>query len=1155
MRRIRSTRSIRSIRWLGCLLGASALVVAPAGVAAASPPGGRAAPLATAPATAPRLSAAEARAFSRNVSQRVIVVLRAQPAAVSHQAAPRLEATVAGLQRPLIGELRQTAARNVHSLTLVDAVAATVSKGEEAWLRRDPAVARVVPDVLIPMAPLATMPSSVLSSGPGRASLGSGVTPPAGACPTGKSVQLNPQAVELIHAASQSGKGDTAATLGYTGAGVRVGIVAGGIDVNNPDYIRANGQHVIADYRDFSNTGTLGNQGSASIESFLDASSVAAQGRSVFSLQKFIGNLSSPCNIRLRGVAPGVTLDIMDVFGTAPAAYSSTVLQGIDWAVLHDHVNVLNESLGANPYPDNGAYDLTQLADNAAVARGVTVISSTGDAGPANTIGSPASDPKVISTGASTAYRLWGQLGFPSVPGVRETGWVNDNVSALSSGGVMQSGRTLDVVAPGEIGWIDCTPVLSRFPACTNLAGKPSSLQAVGGTSEAAPLTSGTAALVIQAYREGHRGASPSPAVVKQIITSTAQDIAAPGDQQGAGLVDAYAAVLAARSYGNATGAAGHAVLSSTSQLDAAGPAGTPQTLSDTLTNDGAGPVTVHLSSRVLSPWQAVDQASASLGSGNQYTVVEHFTVPPGQARLDTEVAWTTPSTLSTNGVPVSIVLFAPGNRLAGYSWPGGNGAHGSSAVSFPQPGVWTAALEGGAPGSVHFLAQVATWQSMGTVSPSTLSLAPGASGSFTLATALPSTPGDEAGSIVANSAAPGVPAFTAHTSIPVVLRALAPTPAPTTSFTGTVTGGNGRSPGTGQTAYYQFQLPAGAPALNADISLPTPADTAFAELVDPNGLAASAASSSLLTVGTSGQRLTWESGTQLHVLSPASGVWTLVVTFYNRVSGLAVSQPFGVTLTTSAATVSAPALPTSASTDLTAGVPTTVDVKVTNSGTSPEEYFIDARLPGSTTLALAPVTTASGPVPPNGTTYVTYPVPSQTTAVTVSAHGSHPVVFDYNYGPGDPDILATSASPTTNPTSTYAPPNDVVPSGTWVVSPEYLGPDGAHGDRPGTIRTSMTATTAPFDPAVTSSTGDVWLSAVNPADAATPVFVQPGQTVTIPVTFTPTAGAGTVVSGTLYIDAFTPVNAEAVTETPGIFPFASELAAMPYTYTVAAGG
>ena len=91
--------------------------------------------------------------------------------------------------------------------------------------------------------------------------------------------------------------------------------IADGVNPDNPDFIRANGQHVFVDYQDFSGTGTDAPTDGG--EAFLDSSSIAAQGREVYNVAGYGAGLSTPCRIRILGVAPGASLVGLNVFGSA----------------------------------------------------------------------------------------------------------------------------------------------------------------------------------------------------------------------------------------------------------------------------------------------------------------------------------------------------------------------------------------------------------------------------------------------------------------------------------------------------------------------------------------------------------------------------------------------------------------------------------------------------------------------------------------------------------------------------------------------------------------------------------------------------------------------------------------------------------------------
>ena len=298
-------------------------------------------------------------------AQSVIVVFknqdRAQPASRSALSARRK--TLASVQGPVLQKLAAAKARDVHSYTTLNAVSATVSPAQLSSLKSNPAVAEVVPNGVVHLAPTPTAATGSATS--------SGATPLPGAClPNGK-VQLEPEALQTMSVDSQNPNAKTARSLGITGNGVTVGFIADAIDPNNPDFIRANGQHVV-DLKDFSGFGTAAPTSGA--EGFGDASAIAAQGREVYDVSHYSAlPLNRPCNIRVEGVAPGANVVGLVAFGASDVAPDSSILEAIDYAITTAHVNVLNESFGINNYPDDGgALDLIAQANDQAVAAGIT---------------------------------------------------------------------------------------------------------------------------------------------------------------------------------------------------------------------------------------------------------------------------------------------------------------------------------------------------------------------------------------------------------------------------------------------------------------------------------------------------------------------------------------------------------------------------------------------------------------------------------------------------------------------------------------------------------------------------------------------------------------------------------------------------------------
>ena len=924
---------------LWVLTGAAGLTIsftAAAGTAAGSTP--------TASPSFSTLSPSQVKALSSGKQEPMVVVfddqLTSLPANQAHRGAR--EASAASMQAPLVAQLKQVGATHISTLSLLNAVAATMPAAEAQALSHTQGVKEVVPDgtIIIGDATSATKPVAASqvqkATVPGTATNGQQLCNSSSGKPL-----IEPEALTSIHDASDNPNDPSEAASIATGQGVIVGNVDADTLAGNPNMIRPNGQPVIIDAPDPT-------ENVFSDEFNGDVSTIAAQGTVTYTYasQLPFSNLPANCSFRIVGDATGASLLTTGFFSDTNSqgqivAPESQVIAGLEQAV-NEGVNVVSESYGFGALP--GANDdLLEPTNDAMVAAGVVVVESAGDSGSSGTVEAPADDPNVIDAAGSNDLRLLAQAdGYTK-------GWEDDNMTTLSSGGTAPNGAVVDLVAPGYL----------ALAAAGAGQVPPLPTEAFGGTSQSAPFISGAAADVIQAYRDTHGGTTPTPAQVKQILTSTATDMGADTDQQGAGLLNVYAAVVAARQMPGTslTHSSTPELVDTPTQLDLQGQGGSTAGTSVTLYNASSNPERVTGTYRVLGGETSLGRpvtenvsapsASAPIpAQGATAAAPVTFTVPKGVDVLDADMRWPDPTNSDDN--ILTFILTDPAGRLAqsSYDYGASNGPNASpdiqhSTVEHPMAGTWTAQIlwangrghaqtapdiPGPYTGTVTFQASGQNFTTSPASAPVTIPAR--SSASVPLSIALPQAPGDAPESV--QFTGPGG----LESSVAIARRTLIPSAGG--SFGATLTSSVSR--GAGQIKTFYVNVPAGMRDLDVSFFAPDHAadDPVYYYLFSPADLNPAITESGNIQVSAVDTTPTPDNPTgnaSLIAPDPQPGLWEIDVMQGATTDGTVFSNNVtGVLRYNQLAPVTESGLPTSASTTVATGasVPITVQVKNT---------------------------------------------------------------------------------------------------------------------------------------------------------------------------------------------------------------------------------
>jgi serine protease AprX len=326
--------------------------------------------------------------------------------------------------------------------------------------------------------------------------------------------------------------------LGYTGEGVGVAVIDSGIAVWHDDLTKGSaagifpyGNQRVANFVDFVNGQLLPYDDNG--HGTHVAGTIAGNGYDSFGQKA--------------GIAPNAKIVSLKVLDARGLGTISNIIAALNWVAVNHatyNIRVVNMSVGARVTESYWTDPLT-LATKAVVDKGIVVVGAAGNFGK-NALGqlqnggitSPANAPWVLTVGASSTNGTFTRF--------------DDTMAAFSSSGptnidfdakpdvVAPGVGTISLAAPGSTFYTEKAQFL--FDGYRGLGFK--SYLALSGTSMAAPVVSGTVALMLQA------NPNLTPNLVKAILQYTAQPY--PGYsalRQGAGFLNTLGAVRLAKFY------------------------------------------------------------------------------------------------------------------------------------------------------------------------------------------------------------------------------------------------------------------------------------------------------------------------------------------------------------------------------------------------------------------------------------------------------------------------------------------------------------------------------------------------------------------------------------------------------------------------------